>query len=574
MNRGAKKSKEVKMSLEQIADKIIETDVLVVGGGIAGCPAAAKAAEHGLKVTLAEKAKTDRSGSAAEGIDHYGGAFPRGMTPKEFAEATERFGPIAYYGAAAWSDPTRIYRQYANGEWTIEELEKLGVTMRWTDGDFRPIKGFIWGGPFLRVHWMNVKPEMAAGVRKRGVNVLERTMVVDLLTNNGVVVGASAIDTRTGEFVVIKAKATIIATAACSRLYDPETPHFWKYKMRYHWCPSSVSGDGWAMAYRAGAEMSCMEQDGSSHRMRDDLTLSQGNHGNEGVVAKRFTWDGEEISNPEASRRAELERMGKEPIYYSWNHLPDDFHKRIEVAYVDERMVSFKIAEDRGFNPRTHRYERMDNRPFQLHHAPGIEADGDFKTSLKGLYAIGDCVAGSHDVANCAAAGFLIGDSIHNFINEAAEPILDEAQVETQKQIAMAPLSVKDGTEPMELESAIRYICTRYIDMFKSEGKLREGLRRLGTLRRVFLPQLVAKNPHYLMRALEVRNIIDVADIHMRACMERKETRNRYIRLDYPEQDPALDGLLLYQRLENGKLVFEMRKLTPIKLAEDHKEER
>jgi len=60
----------------------------------------------------------------------------------------------------------------------------------------------------------------------------------------------------------------------------------------------------------------------------------------------------------------------------------------------------------------------------------------------------------------------------------------------------------------------------------------------------------------------------------MRACMERKETRNRYIRLDYPEQDPALDGLLLYQRLENGKLVFEMRKLTPIKLAEDHKEER
>jgi len=191
--------------------------------------------------------------------EHYGGAFPRGMTPKEFAEATERFGPIAYYGAAAWSDPTRIYRQYANGEWTIEELEKLGVTMRWTDGDFRPIKGFIWGGPFLRVHWMNVKPEMAAGVRKRGVNVLERTMVVDLLTNNGTVVGATAVNTRSGEFIIIKAKAVVIATGLFSRCFDPSTPLPWKYKMRYHWCPATISGDGYAMAYRAGARIVNME---------------------------------------------------------------------------------------------------------------------------------------------------------------------------------------------------------------------------------------------------------------------------------------------------------------------------
>jgi len=74
------------MSIEKIADRVIETDVLLMGGGIAGCPAAAKAAEHGLKVTLAEKAKTDRSGSGGGGSDHWPGAYPRGMTPQEFLE--------------------------------------------------------------------------------------------------------------------------------------------------------------------------------------------------------------------------------------------------------------------------------------------------------------------------------------------------------------------------------------------------------------------------------------------------------------------------------------------------------
>jgi len=125
-------------------------------------------------------------------------------------------------------------------------------------------------------------------------------------------------------------------------------------------------------------------------------------------------------------------------------------------------------------------------------------------------------------------------------------------------------MDVKDGTEPTELESAIRYICTRYIDMYKAEGKLREGFRRLSSLRRVFLPKLMANNPHYLMRALEVRNLMDVAEVHMQACLERKETRGSQFRLDYPEPNPAWDGMLLYQRLEKENAVFEFRQAPPL----------
>jgi len=561
------------MSLERIVDRIVECDVLVDGGGIAGCAVAAKAAEHGLNVILAEKAKTDRSGTSAVGIDHYGGAFPRGMTTQEFVEITKNFGPSAYYGSIHFGDLTRIYRQYANATWAIEELEKLGVTMKWDDGDYRRIGNFLWGGPFLRVHWMNVKPQMAAGVRKRSVNVMERVMIIDLLTHNGTVVGATAIDTRTGEFIVIKAKATITATGLYSRCYDPETPTPWKYKFRYHWCPASISGDGWAMAYRVGADLANMEQAGRGYRFRDDLMLSFGNHGNEGIESQVLTWDGDEMRWPAgALRLADLEEKGKAPFYYSLDHLPDDFHKRIEVAYVDERLISFKIAEDRGFNPRTHWFEMMDNRPNQLMTPPGIVADADFKTTVPGLYAIGDCVAGCHDVANAAVSGFLVGDSISAAIKETADPVIDEAQVEAQKETILAPLSVKDGTEALELESITRYTCTRYIGSFRTEGKLREGKRRLGSLKRVFVPQLMARNPHELMRCLEVRNIIELAEVHLEACLQRKETRNPggastgNIRIDYPESNPEWDGLLTHQRLEDGQPVLEMKKQAQLRM--------
>jgi len=563
------------MALEQIADRVVETDVLVMGGGIAGCPAAAKAAEHGLHVTLVEKAKTDRSGSAGQGIDHYG-IFPReGLTPLELVRHWEHAQNFTN-GGGQWGNPNLMYRYYDNGFWTLEELEKLSIPMRWDDGEYYwmphrgpgmdPTVSYKLG---LRVHWQNVKPLLAKAVRKKGVNILERTMVVDLLTNNGRVVGATAVNTRTGEFIVIKAKAVVLATGLFARCYDPETPLFWKYKFRYHWCPATISGDGWAVAYRAGAELANLDITGWGFRIRDDLNISFGNFPiNDGVPSKPFDWRGEEVAYPtwqSASGYAGLEQKGQTPIYQSLEHLTDDWHKRIEVAFVDERLVSFKVAEDRGFNPRTHQYELMPNKPHNFVTVAGIATDDNFKASLKGLYAIGDCVAGFHSCGEAAFSGFLVGDSLHNLVSEAGEPVVDEAQVESQKKAALVPLAVKDGTEPMELECAIRYACERYVSQFKSEGKLHEGLRRLGSLRRVFLPRLMAKNPHYLMRALEVRNILDLAELHINACLERRETRGNHIRLDYPEIDPARDSMLAYQRLEGGKPVLEIRKAPELK---------
>ncbi|MBW1763458.1 MAG: FAD-binding protein [Deltaproteobacteria bacterium] len=552
------------MALEDIADRVFETDMLVVGGGLAGCPAAIKAAESGLNVILAEKAKTDRSGSAGAGIDHFMGPFPEDMTPADWLKTIKELTPSVLNQKTDFADPNYVYRIYVHGKWTINEFERLGASMKWTDGELRPIR-FMMGGPFLRVHWNNVKPDLAKAVRKSGVNVLERTMIIDLLTHNGNVVGATAINSRTGEYIVIKAKAVVIATAACSRVYNPETPTHWIYKFNYHWCPASVSGDGWAMAYRAGAELANMEMAGRGYRARDDKVLSWGNVGNEGIDSKRFTWDGEERTRRRGfqknTRFDKLEKEGRDdPQYVSLHAIPEDFHKRIEVAYVDERLVSFKIAEDRGFNPRTHWYELMDNRANQLHIPPGIYVDGNFQTNTNGLFAIGDTMAGGHGSSTCVTSGLLVGDDMQKFIIDLPEPEIDEAQVESQKQAAMAPLTVKDGTSPLELESSIRYICDRYIGVSKSEGKLREGIRRLRSLRKKFLPQLMAKNPHEQMRCLEVRNLMDIAEVHINASLSRTESRQDHERIDYPDQNPEWDGMLSFQYLKDDEMTFEMRK--------------
>ncbi len=465
-------------------------------------------------------------------------------------------------------DENLAYKLMDNAFWALDELDKMGVTMKWENGEPYwmpwPRLGLPPKKVALRVHWQNVKPQLSQIVRKKGVNVLDRTMVVDLLTNKGAVVGATAINSRTGEFIVIKSKATILATGWVNRIFEPENPQPGKYKMRYHFCPAGGSGDGLGVAYRAGAELGNMEMNAWVFRIRDDLSISFGNFRmNDGIPNKVFTWKGKELVCPSPATYDRLERNGETPVYYSIENLNDDYQKRVEVAYADERPISFKIAEERGFNPRTHRFE-INAKPLNLTWWGGILIDENFKASLKGLYAVGDCATGFCGCAGASISGLLLGNTIHTSVGKTSEPILDKAQLIRQKEIALAPLHMKDGVEPMELETAIRSANERYTGLFKSEGKLLEGLRRLGTLRRVALPKLMAKSPHYLMRCLECRNILDLAESYMQAILERRESRAQFYRTDYTKEDPALDKVTI-QRMENGKAVLERREMPKLK---------
>jgi succinate dehydrogenase/fumarate reductase flavoprotein subunit len=507
---------------------------------LAAAPLRQKRPSMVLMSQSSRRPKPERSGNAAGGMDEIG-IFPRdGISTLDAVRlfVSGSFGHTRG-GTGRFFDPNVYYRIFDNSLWALEELEKLDVTMSYIDGEYgwMPWGSMIDAKVGLKVHWQNVKPELAAAVRKRSVNILERTMIVDLLTNKDRVVGATAVNTRTGEFHVIKARAVIIASGSFKRHYNHITPLSWKYKMRYDACPASSSGDGLAVAYRAGADLACMEMMRAGLDSRDDLCMRGGNFFiNDGLVAKLFTWKGKEIVRPQGPiDYLKLEQKGLDPLYQSFEHFPDDFLKRLEIHFADERLIGFKVAEDRGFNPKTHRYQVVRNRPASAFKGTGINVDEEFSSSLKGVFAVGECSNGvGIGCAGSATGGFLVGDNIHRYINKAKEPGLNENQVEGQRNIALAPLGVRDGVEPMELECTTRYICEEYAGMVKSEGQLREGLRRLMSLKRVFLPKLMAENPHYLMRCLEVRNIMDMAELHFKASLERKETRGQHIRLDYP----------------------------------------
>ena len=555
----------------QNSNAYLEGDVLVAGAGPAGCCAALKAKEKGLNVILLDKADAEWSGSAGRGIDllhSLGGC----NTAQKAIEVTQH-SYERYYDEKLLADQNVISRLWEKEAWALQELERY-VPLKWYDGDYLwDVRGGPYAGKSLRIPGLKIKPLLAAAVRKAKINLLNHTMLVDLLTNNGRVAGATAVNTRTGEFIVIKAKAAIVATGSACRHYEPELPQS-KYKYKYHHCPSALSGDGVAAAYRAGAELVNMELTEGSVPHTDYCSITRGCLiGVRPVGRRAYTWDGEEIVNEmytmNKRKFAELERKGKTPVYRSLEHLPDELHKRLEVNFIDEGFFNLKLAEDRGFNPRTHRYDVSADKPYPVDSSavqmPSLAIDGDFMTSLKGLYAIGDAASCVGAVMSATVSGFFVGDTVGDFISEVGESEIDGAQLENQKQAALTPLSVKDGQEPIELECAIRHICERYIGTFKSEGKLNEGIRRLGSLRRVFLPKLMAENPHYLMRCLEARNVMDIAEVHIQACLSRKETRGLFTRLDYPAKDPARDGKLTYQRLENGKAVLELREAPKLK---------
>jgi succinate dehydrogenase/fumarate reductase flavoprotein subunit len=515
-----------------------------------------------------EKAKTERSGHGGAGLDTVI-VYPPGGTGDIFEEIKSwQRNQSNLNGEGRFADPNIAYRQYTHTEWTLEEMIKLDLPMKWDDGKYNwePTRdGHIFQ---LCVHWLDIKPKMAASVRKRGVNVLDRVMVVDLLTNKDKVVGATAVNTRTGEFIVIKAKTVVIAAGPFARSYEPETPQFYKYKMRYHGAPGAISGDSWAAGYRAGLELANMDIGNLwNFRLRDDITMPYGQVVfRDGLPGKAFTGSGIPIEFMGNSRLyAELENRGLTPIYRSLEHFSDDYQKRAEVATADERLISLKFSEERGFDPKSHRYELMVNKPHNFGTISGIVADENFKTALKNCFVIGDACAGLASGGPAILSACLIGDDMPKYVSEAQEPVVDEGQVESQKQTALAPLAVKDGTMPMEFECAVRHINERYAGMFKSEGKLREGLRRLDSLRREFFPKLMAKNPHYLMRCLEAKNIMDLTELHLQACLERKESRGNYLRMDHPERDPKRDNMVTYQRLKNGKPVLEIKEVPDLK---------
>ena len=526
----------------------IRTDVLIIGGGVAGCFTAIRACELGRSVVILEKATVRRGGSAGPGMDQLNmGVAPEGLNLEQAKEH-------AFACAKELIDPNMIFRLDKEAYERVLDYEKFGVPLREDDGNY-----LIWKIPEryqynISYRGVDTKVKLAEAVKKTKTHVVERTMGVDLIIQDGSVVGAIGLNVRKGKPIAFLSKATILCTGEAGRQYIEPDGLF----LTYH--PPTNTGDSEAMAYRAGAKLTNMEfiyMDYTTLRAGGGITGMKPRD----LMGKLVNRMGESIFKrpDDGARRGFLMvkeiAEGRGPIYWDLRHLPNDVLKHYEREMSNEYPITKDWFKQRRVDI------RKDLIPVQMVPTAiigGLFVDETFRTSVKGLYAAGAATADLISQIYAATSGHIAAESVAKDISKLEEPRLVREQIEGMERQILEPLRRRDGINPIDLERSVRSLVTDYVGYFKSEGMMKSGLQKLMELKEEFLAKLIARNSHELMRCLEVRNIFDMAEMHIRTSLMRKETRLRRVglyphyRLDFPTTDPDWEKLIIVRKGDEG----------------------
>jgi succinate dehydrogenase/fumarate reductase flavoprotein subunit len=566
---------DTKLTLEQLADEVIDTDFLVVGGGCAGTMAAIRAKEKkGIDVVIIEKSTIRRGGMAGGGSDDFRIIHHKinGMDPEDDAGRIKRGRGIV--------DPKLELIGLKHAIKPLALLERIGVNMTDDDGTLkliplRPFPGVEKDAVYYK--GADLKFKLEAEVRKRGVRILERTMLTGLIKHDDSVVGATAFNYRTGKFIVIKAKATIIATGGPYRIYQHRYATFpsnlWVERIN----PMLCCG-GHAAAFRVGAKLVNMEFETvavfPAGLANVGATLSQvmTNYEGENLYQKHFldtprskgqpgigwaSYPFQPKGNPEIDSNV---------IYFRYESIPPEGEMLWASTTAQESPAGLKLLRDRG---------GAKGPPIEQSywiHGPsrgvaGIRLDENGETSLKGLFAAGDVSNGGSGVSRSMTIGYRIGDYVREYTPDMKKPAFSEEQIKQVKQErerVLAPLGRKDGVNPLELNDFISKRADELIGIKKIEPKLKRAIETFEVLQEKFVPFLAASDSHELMRALEVQDILEIASVHAQASLARTETRMypQHYRVDYPEQDDEnWWGKVVVQNKQDGKLAYTLEKL-------------
>ena len=570
----------------------LQADVLVLGGGMAGCFAAIGAARTGAKVVLLEKGATARSGAAGAGCDHWESAATNPcskVTPEDLTEAMIR----AHGG---FNNGISHYIECREGYDRLLDLEVMGAKIRDTDdefagADFRDeatqlLFAYDYENRFMLRTWgTGFKPALYRECKRLGVTVLDRTMATNLLTNrdNGKprVVGAMGIHARTGGFVSVQAKATVLAMSRPTRvwLFSPTYPGISEFR------PPQCTGDGHAMAWRVGASFTMMEKSCKAEWSgeRSYPPYSTGNNHNTWYACsmvdaegRELPWvdrDGNPITNvadryrpspgqafylkgggeaevpchevqgPDTLGVDELLKQGyKLPFYADLSSMPEVERKVIWGMMIGEegktRIPILQNYSEAGFNPATDWLQSYGEgwksgaflpQERQFFGIPGgLFHDWHLKTCVDGLYAAGDQLFASNCLGHAAATGHYAGR--HAAMDSQALSLadLDESQVTAEKDRIYSLVKDGDGLGWKALNMAVTRLMQHHCGDVKNDVALQEGLKRLQALQQNEARQLVARHPHDLMRCLEVLNILTNAEIILQASLARKAPQ-RYL---------------------------------------------
>jgi len=542
-------------------------DVLVIGGGTAGPMAAAKAKEANpaLRVLLLEKANVKRSGAISMGMDGLNNAVVPGFaTPEQYVKEIT----VANDGIVN----QKTVMAYARNSYAmIEELDSWGVKFEKDEtGDYAMRKVHHMGTYVLPMpEGHDIKKVLYRRLKRARVEITNRLVATRLLTApDGAIAGAMAFDCRSGDFHVIRAKSVVLATGAAGRLGLPASGYlFGTYEN-----PTNA-GDGYSMAYHAGAELSGIECFQINPLIKDYngpacayVTGPFGGHTTNGK-GERFIecdyWSGQmmqEFYN-------ELQG-GNGPVFLKMNHLAEETIQTIEtILHTNERPSRGRFHAGRGTDYREQMVE-MHISEIGLcsgHSASGVWVDEQARTTVPGLHAAGDLACVPHNyMLGAFVYGRLAGESAAAFCAGHALPELVEAQVEAERERVWAPLSRQDGLPPNQVEYKLRRMVNDYLQPPKVTRKMEIGLQRFEAIR-ADLDRLQARDPHELMRCMEVHAIRDCAEMAARASLFRTESRwgLYHNRVDYPERNDADWFVHVQLKQEGGRMTCFKRPIDP-----------
>lgn len=539
-----------------------ETDVLCIGGGIAGLMAGIRASETGARVVVVEKANTLRSGNGGTGADHFLCYIPEAHG----SDIQPIIDHVLHSPLAGTSTPNFIRTWMGKTADIVNLWDSWGIPMkyhgRWEfAGHTLPGRTMT----FLKYHGQNQKPVLTRQARKRNVEIVNRVTIFDLLTNGNRVIGALGIDSREGRMVVFKARSVILCTGRLVRLYPSPTPSL--NFSRSH--SPATTGDGRAMAYRAGAELINVEMPrrwaGPKYFIRGGKATWVGvlRDPQDKPVGPFVTMPdrryGDPISDIYTSLFEDYAKAGKGPVYMDCRGISDeDLEYMINWLTHEGNVGLLTHMKEEGIDLRKNSVEFI---TYEISPSGGIIYNERGETSLKGLYAAGDEHFGG--ISGAATLGWLAGESAAKSAKESALPDLDavNAVIEEKKDALTGMLSRQTGASWQEASLALQQTMQDYAGATRSDSMLQAGLAHLRRLKEKANNNMLARNGHELMHCMEVLNLFDLGELVFLASLERKETRGNFVRVDYPFTNPLLNNKVIVCKRVDRKDITEWRQI-------------
>lgn len=526
----------------------IDTDVLVVGGGLAGLWAALKARESGLRVCLVDKAQVGTSGCS-----YWGGG--------------RQFAPVPEGELEAWRKEIVEAGEYlSNQQWVDILLQEQGARFH---------ELLSWGVPFARDAQGNVMLRKGRGhkqisqvledykammkimkgkVAAAGVRLLDRVMVTDLLTSDGQhptggsVVGAVGFHTRTGEFLAFPAGAVVIAAGPL---------HTMKAKA---YMADNCTGDAAMMAFRAGAEVEGLEFSLNAFLRMYDGKYFYASVGNPQQMAglhlvnakgERFM----ERYDPVLMERALFTVLckavaveyleGRGPVFADVSHFSSQDVSLLQtMAFHSSRNV----YQETGLDPFKDRIPCVVSARISSGSCEsGISFRPTAASSLPGLFAAGAACTnpangismGGINITFCNVSGYRAGESAARYAREVGEPKIKANQVKLLREFTFSPLGREKGPNPTQVFSKLRddILTPAGVSLFPNEKRLKRALEEVEEVRQEELANIRARDHHELVKANEARNAALMAKLALLAAMERKESRAWHYMEDFPYRD-------------------------------------